>query len=126
VAIDDIAEVAALVLRDPAASRGAAYVLTGPEALSLAEAAAIMTGVLGRPMRYQPETLEEAYASRTSYGAPAWLVEAWVTTYTAIATGEFAGVSDDIERLTGHPATPLTDVLLRQAGEAERTNARQR
>jgi hypothetical protein len=43
-------------------------------------------------------------------------VEAWVTTYTAIATGELAGVSSDIERLTGHPATPLAEVLRRPAG----------
>jgi uncharacterized protein YbjT (DUF2867 family) len=116
VAIDDISEVAALVLRQPDASRGAAYELTGPEALSLTEAAAVMTAALGRPIRYQPESLAEAYASRASYGAPAWLVEAWVTTYTAIATGELAGVSSDIERLTGHPATPLAEVLRRQAG----------
>ncbi len=32
---------------------------------------------------------------RASYGAPAWQVDAWVSTYTAIAAGEMSSVSDD-------------------------------
>ena len=62
-------------------------------------------------MRYHPETLEEAYASRASYGAPDWQVDAWVSTYTAIAAGELAAVSSAVPDLTGHPARSLADVL---------------
>lgn len=104
---DDIADAATAVLRDPATHRGAAYSLTGPEALTLAEVAAILTEGLGRPITYHDETLAEAYASRASYDAPDWQVDAWVSTYTAIAAGELAEVTDDIERLSGHPATSL-------------------
>ena len=64
-------------------------------------------------MTYQRETVEEAYASRASYGAPAWQVDAWVSTYTAIANGEVAAVTDDVPRLTGHPATSLAELLAR-------------
>ena len=39
----------------------------------------------GRKVRYVDETVEEAYESRASYGAPEWEVDAWVSTYTAIA-----------------------------------------
>jgi NAD(P)H dehydrogenase (quinone) len=70
-----------------------------------------VTAELGRPARYDAETLEEAYASRASYGAPSWLVDAWVSTYTSIATGEVAGVTDDVERLTGHRPTSLAELL---------------
>jgi uncharacterized protein YbjT (DUF2867 family) len=102
---DDLAEVAATVLLDPAGHAGATYDLTGPEALTLAEVARIITDVTGRPARYHDETLEEAYASRASYGAPGWLVDAWISTYTAIAAGELAGVSTAVADLTGRPAT---------------------
>ena len=40
-----------------------------------------------------------------SYGAPDWQVDAWVSTYTAIAAGEVATVSDAVPQLTGRPAT---------------------
>src|SRR6476661_5269761 len=113
VARDDVAAVAAVVLADPGAHAGATYDLTGPEALSLAEAAAVITEVTGTPTRYVEETLPEAYASRAAYGAPDWQVEAWVSTYTAIARGEVEQVSDAVERLTGRPATSLRELLTR-------------
>ncbi|SFP79269.1 Uncharacterized conserved protein YbjT, contains NAD(P)-binding and DUF2867 domains [Geodermatophilus dictyosporus] len=111
VAQDDIADVAALVLRDPAAHAGRSYDLTGPEALTLGEVAAVLTDVTGRAVRYVPETVEEAYASRASYGAPGWQVDAWVSTYTAIAAGELAAVSTAVPDLLGRPARTLGQVL---------------
>ncbi|WP_138733264.1 SDR family oxidoreductase [Modestobacter excelsi] len=111
VAQDDIADAAVAVLRDPAPHAGATYDLTGPAALTLAEAAATITAVTGREVRYQPETLEEARASRASYGAPDWQVDAWVSTYTAIAAGELATVSAAVPELTGHPARTLAEVV---------------
>ena len=118
VAQDDIADAAVVALTSAGAHDGQTYDLTGPEALTLAEVAAILTvaaaaGRGGRPVRFVDETLEEAYASRASYGAPGWQVDAWVSTYTAIAAGELAGVTGDVERLTGHPATSLTQLLRR-------------
>jgi NAD(P)H dehydrogenase (quinone) len=86
---------------------GRTYDLTGPSAFSLAEAAAAMTRVTGRPVRYEDETDEEAYASRAGYGAPDWQVEAWVTTYHAIRDGSLAAVSPDLRMLTGRSATSL-------------------
>jgi uncharacterized protein YbjT (DUF2867 family) len=114
VARDDVAAVAAEVLADPARHAGEVYDLTGPEALTLAEAAAVITEVTGIPTRYVEETVPEAYASRASYGAPDWQLDAWVSTYTAIAAGEVAAVSDDIHRLLGRPATSLRDLLTRR------------
>jgi NAD(P)H dehydrogenase (quinone) len=113
VARDDVAAVAVRVLLDPAQHERRAYALTGPEALTLAETAAVMTEVLGRPFSFHDETVEEAYASRAVFGAPQWQLDAWVSTYTAIRSGEMAAVSDDVERLTGRPATALRDLLPR-------------
>jgi NAD(P)H dehydrogenase (quinone) len=111
VAQDDIAAAATSVLLDPGAHEGRTYSLTGPEALTLSEAAATMTETLGRPFSFQDETLEEAYASRASYGAPDWQLDAWVSTYTAIASGELAGVTGDVQLLTGRPPMSLADLL---------------
>ena len=111
VAQDDIADAATAVLLDPGAHAGVTYSLTGPQALTLDDVAAILTAELGKPVSYQPETIEEAYASRAGYGAPRWQLDAWVSTYTAIAIGEVADVTDDIPTLTGHPATSLTELL---------------
>jgi uncharacterized protein YbjT (DUF2867 family) len=111
VAQDDIAAAVARVLLAPAAHEGLTYSLTGPEAFTLTEAAATMSRLLGRDFEFIDETLDEAYASRSTYGAPGWQVDAWVSTYTAIASGELAPVTDDLERLTGRPATSLADLL---------------
>lgn len=111
VAIADVARVAEQVLTDPAAHADAIYDLTGPVALTLTQIAAIITEVTGRPTRYVEESVEEAYASRRPSGAPQWQLDAWVSTYTAIATGELATVTDAVERLTGRPPLTLADVL---------------
>jgi uncharacterized protein YbjT (DUF2867 family) len=111
VAQDDVAAAARAVLLDPAAHAGATYSLTGPEALTLDDVAAVLSRETGRDVVYHREMLDEAYASRASFGAPAWQVDAWVSTYTAIAAGEMAGVTDHVERLTGRRPRSLADVL---------------
>ncbi len=107
----DVAAVAATVLADPASHHAATYDLTGPEALSLTEAARRLTAVTGRPYSFRDETLDEARASRAHYGAPAWQVDAWISTYTAIREGELAAVSDDVPRLLGRPAARFEDAV---------------
>ncbi|WGL52158.1 SDR family oxidoreductase [Nocardioides sp. BP30] len=111
VAQDDIADAAVAVLREPAAHAGSTYELTGPEALTLHEVARRLSAALGRSIDYHAETVEEAYASRAGYGAPDWQVDAWVSTYLAIADGSLAGVSTAIADLTGHPARSLEQAI---------------
>jgi uncharacterized protein YbjT (DUF2867 family) len=111
VAREDIARCAVAVLRDPAVHAGATYDLTGPEDISLEHAAEVLTRATGRTVTYHHETLEEAFASRAPYGAPAWQVEAWVSTYTAIAAGELAGATSDVHGLTGQDPMPLEELV---------------
>jgi NAD(P)H dehydrogenase (quinone) len=112
VARDDVADVAVEVLTG-AGHEEQAYTLTGGSALTMAEAAGIMTEVTGREVVYKDETIEEAYASRAHFGAPDWEVEGWVTSYVAIARGELATVTNDVERLSGHPPLTLPELLER-------------
>ena len=111
VAREDIARSAVAVLRDPAVHAGATYDLTGPEDISLAQAAEVLTHATGRTVTYQHETVDEAFASRASYGAPDWQVEAWVSTYTAIAAGELSGATSDVHGLTGQGPMALEELV---------------
>ncbi len=109
---DDIADVAVAVLLDDSGRHdGRTYDMTGPEALTLDDVAEELSRVTGRTITYERETLEEAYASRASYGAPDWEVAGWVTTYVAIANGDLERVSDDVATLSGHPPTRLAEFL---------------
>ena len=47
-----------------------------------------------------------AASGESRYGAPAWLTDAWVSTYTAIAAGEAERVSTAVADITG--VEPLT------------------
>ncbi|MGJ9421546.1 SDR family oxidoreductase [Aeromicrobium sp. CF3.5] len=107
----DVARSAVAVLQDVAAHRGATYDITGPEALTLTEVAATIARARDADVTFHDETVEEAWASRASYGVPDWQMEAWVSTYTAIRAGEVAAVTDHVERLTGIRATSLADLL---------------
>jgi uncharacterized protein YbjT (DUF2867 family) len=109
---DDIADVAVAVLTDGGDGHdGRTYDMTGPEALSLAEAAEELSRAAGRTVTYHAETIEEAYASRASYGAPDWEVAGWVTTYVAIANGDLEAVSGDVAAVAGHPPMGLAEFL---------------
>ncbi|MCM6761564.1 SDR family oxidoreductase [Rathayibacter sp. ZW T2_19] len=113
VAREDVARTATAILRSPDEHRDALYELTGPEALTLDEVATTLTAA-GRPAVFVDETLEEAYASRQRWNAPDWQLDAWVSTYTAIAAGQLEHVSDDVERLTGRPPLSLAGFLARE------------
>ena len=124
VARDDIADVAAAVLLEGGDRHdGRSYDLTGPEALTMAEAAQRLSELAGRTVTYHPETLEEAYASRASYGAPDWEVDGWVTTYVAIANGELEAVSGDVAAVAGHPPMGLDDFLRRNPDSLRRLSS---
>jgi uncharacterized protein YbjT (DUF2867 family) len=120
VARRDVADVAVAVLLAAGSGDcghdGRTYDLTGPESLSLADAARIITEVTGREVSYRAETVEQAYVSRAGYGAADWQVDAWVSTYTAIAACELAPVTRDVELVSGHPATSLAELLAGPAG----------
>jgi len=109
---DDVADCAAAVLSDPAPHAGRTYDLTGPEALTMAQAAAVLAEVTGRPCSFVDQDLEQARASRAVHGVAEWQLQAWISTYTAIAAGELDVVSGDVALLSGHAATPLRALRL--------------
>jgi uncharacterized protein YbjT (DUF2867 family) len=109
---DDLADVgAAVLLRDDDDLAGATLDVTGPEALTLAEAAAVLAEATGRPAAYREQTEAQAWETRRPSGHPDWEIEGWVSSYLAIAAGELSAVTDVVPRLTGHPARSVAQHL---------------
>ena len=75
--------------------------------------ARILSEAGGQRIVFHNETIEEAYASRAAFGAPDWQLDAWVSTYTAIASNAMAKVSDHIEIITGTAPMSFQDYLRR-------------
>jgi NAD(P)H dehydrogenase (quinone) len=121
IARDDIADVAATVLaassRGDTSHEGRTYDLTGPVSITLTEVAADLTTVSGQLITYDAETLDQAYKSRSSYGAPDWMVAGWVTTYAAIATGELDVVTSTVADLAGHEPMSFAEFLATNPSE---------
>ena len=111
VARKDTSRVAAEILLNPKEWENQSLNLTGPEDLSMEEIVALLSKESGKTITYVDESVEEAYESRKKWPAETWEYDAWVTTYTAIKAGEQAGVSTDVEKVLGHPAMNLIDVL---------------
>ena len=68
---EDIAAVASATLADPQAHAGAQYALTGPEALTIAEAAKIISDVSGQAIDYTDIDRGEWVAAAVAGGVPA-------------------------------------------------------
>ncbi|MCY7402005.1 MAG: NmrA family NAD(P)-binding protein [Nocardioides sp.] len=103
----DIGEVAAVVLADPASHAGAGYTLTGPEALSFDQVAAIVSRQLGRSVSYRPASVL-GYA-RHLYRRAMPLVQVVVQTvlHTGLRWGQAETVDPTLERLLGRPGGTL-------------------
>ncbi len=104
VAREDCAAVAAAVLADPGPHAGRALEVTGPEALSPHDLAAILAEIAGRPVAVHGLD-DDAYAGALAgAGLPGPLVEILAAFGQAIREGWFAGVSPVVTEVTGRPA----------------------
>lgn len=103
----DIAAVAAVVLTE-SGREGMRYVLTGPEAISYDDVAAVLTEVLGREVTHVAESDDQAWTRLRRAGQPPWLAAAQLALYGYQRDGgPTAAVSDAVDRLTDRPARGL-------------------
>jgi uncharacterized protein YbjT (DUF2867 family) len=111
---DDIAAVAtkALTTRD---YDGESLPITGPEALSFAEATAQVGCALGKRLRFQPISDEEARQHYSATGASAANIDAHISLWRAIREGRLATVTNNVERVLGRKPVPLTQWAVENA-----------
>ncbi len=111
----DIAAVAVRALCEDGHA-GAEYVLTGPESLSQAEQVAIIGRVLGRSLRIEEMSPDEArrelFAIMPALPVVNMLLDAW-----AAAMGQPASVTSTVAEITGAPARTFLEWAADHAAE---------
>jgi NAD(P)H dehydrogenase (quinone) len=110
VARDDVAAAAAGILVGDGHA-GAIYNATGPERLSGAERAAVISEIAGQPVAFRIITEDELRAGLTRAGLPAGAINIVTGIQASFAAGAFDILTGDVERLGGRSPKPLRDVL---------------
>jgi uncharacterized protein YbjT (DUF2867 family) len=100
--IRDLAEAAALTLTTDGHD-SKSYVLTGPASISLNEVAAELSKVLDKEVTYMNVPLEAARESMLAMGLNEWFTGAFCEYMENFSNGGGDFISDDFEKLTGHP-----------------------
>jgi len=105
--VRDLGEVAAGILADPIGHHGRAYTLTGPEAVTFTDVAALLSRELGRPITSQPATtlgyLRHLAGQRLPL--PQRLVQ--TVLHLGLRRGDAAEVDATLRQLLGRPPRDL-------------------
>ena len=88
--------------------------ITGSEALSQADLAAIATQITGTPVEYVPLPLDVHKQNLSNAGLPPFVVDLVASFDQATAEGKFENVSPDFKALTGRDPRRALDVLTEQ------------
>lgn len=99
----DIAESAAAALTTNRFD-GKAFNLTGPEALGYAEAAALISEAVGKPVAYHAIDDEAFVGNLVGAGVPEVYARFLASIFYPVREGWTAVVTDNVQTLTGHPA----------------------
>ncbi len=111
----DIAAVAAVTLAHPDAHAGTAYALTGPEALTVSEAAEIIADVTGKPVKHNDVDRDVWIQGVVAAGVPAEYGAMLRMLTASIASGKGSRPNDNVEKLTGAPPISFADFARRTA-----------
>ena len=98
----DIGEVAAAALIEDGHA-GRIYDLTGPHSVTHSEIADALAHALCHPVAFDTIASEAFLEAVVATGMPQWQAEGLAEDYEHYERGEAATVSDDVEKVTGHP-----------------------
>lgn len=109
----DIGRVAATVLTEPG-HLGKAYTLSGEHSLTYRSVAAILSDVLGRPIRYRRPSETEYLDHLRRQAAPDDYLAVQKMIYRIVRLNVSALPNRSVRRLTGHPATTFREFAQRE------------
>jgi uncharacterized protein YbjT (DUF2867 family) len=115
VSAEDIASVAAATLAEPERHAGRAYAPTGPESLTLDEAARIISAAAGRTIVYRDTDRTEWVGAMVRSGVPAEYGEVLRTLTETIASGRGAQPNGDVLAATGAAPVSFADFAAKTA-----------
>jgi NAD(P)H dehydrogenase (quinone) len=111
----DVAEVIAAILANPAAHIGKVYELTGSRSQDLYALAAEFSAALGRTINYVDVPLEQWSEELRKLHLPDHLFEHLVTMAKLHAANRYDRLTHDVESITGRPATSARNFVARHA-----------
>jgi uncharacterized protein YbjT (DUF2867 family) len=104
--VRDIAESAAVALTTDRFD-GQSFNLTGPEAISYADAAQLLSEVTGKPVRYVPIDDSAFVEALTGVGVARDYADFLASIFHPVREGWTAAVTDHVQTLTGHAPRSL-------------------
>ncbi len=113
IARDDLALAAATALANPPAGNQI-LTLSGSEAFSTAQIAALVSDTAGKPIELIPVSVQGLIDGMVAHGLPKPLAEIFASFDTNTAAGRVGVVTDDFRRLTGRDPLPYRDWLAQQ------------
>ena len=97
----DVGAAAVAALIAPSPFEGATLTLTGPAPMSYAEAASVLSRILGRPVAYADVAPDDARRGMLAAGMSAWLIDALLGLAEQFRAGRADVTSDGVRRATG-------------------------
>ncbi len=120
---EDCAAVAATVLAR-GGYQGQALEVTGPEALTVAEIAALISEVTRVTVRYVPISDEMTVTGLVAHGMPERTARRFATIGVSVREGFTGLVADTVERVTGCRSTSVADYLATRRATLARRSGR--
>jgi len=108
--VGDLAAVAVAVLRD-AATPAAPIVVTGAHAPTYQEFADLLSRQLGRSIRYEATSMDEARRRFLVSGVPAWKAQELIRMYDYLQDPDHTRCTDAVLRLTGRAPRSFSDFV---------------
>jgi uncharacterized protein YbjT (DUF2867 family) len=112
---EDIAAVAAATLADPSSHAGAQYAPTGPDRLTMREAADVIGSMAGQPVRHVDVDRRAWVDAVIASGVPAEYGEMLMLLTETIASGNGSRPNDDVRAVIGAPPTSFAEFARRTA-----------
>jgi uncharacterized protein YbjT (DUF2867 family) len=110
---EDIAAVAAATLASPDAHAGAEYAPTGPEALTVSDAADVIADVTGQPAKHNDIDRDVWIDGTVAAGVPAAYGDVLRMLTETIASGHGSRPDNDVQNVTGRAPVSFADFARR-------------
>lgn len=114
--LDDVGEAAAIAVTEDRLDNGV-FELGGPDSLTHAEMAEILTRVLGRPVRAEGRPVADGIAAMRARGAPPYMIENFAALCRAADALGVPGNGVVLSAIIGRPLTRFEDFARKFAAE---------
>jgi len=113
--VEDVADVAAAGLAEPGRHAGRVYELTGPRALTFAEAVELISRASGLPITYKQVSPAEYTAALVDQGWSEDDAHHVTEMFVIMERGVLAGTTDDVATVLGRAPRAFEDYVVRAA-----------